>query len=239
MKTQHYLILLVISTLFFASCRKEHIHPSHHMDTEERFPGVFQAINVSDAIDVDVTFTNGGSSVFVEANDNVLEHVLTQESGGVLYISIENNIHIGSKAIINVHISNPILEAVDVSGASRVSFQNGLTAPIFELIASGASTFEGGITTQDCYITMSGASESNIWGTTDNADIRLSGASDLGDYGFAINNLDIELSGASHASLTVNQLMNIEASGASTFFYKGSGVISDLELTGASTVKKK
>lgn len=239
MRTSHYLILVFVAGLFFSSCRKDHIHPSHHIVTEERLTGAFHSLDVSDAIDVDVLFTNGAYSVFVEADDNILPHVLTDVNADVLYIRLKNSICIGPHASIKVHISNPFIEAVDISGASKVEFSNSQNIPDFKLTASGASTFEGEFYCTSFNADMSGASVADIWGEADYANISLSGASKLRDYSFSINTLDIELSGASSASLTVNQVMDIEASGASSFYYKGNGLINDLNLSGASVVRKK
>ncbi len=239
MKTSHYLILFFLAALVFSSCRKDHIHPSHHIITEERFTGTFHSLDVSDAIDVDVLFTNGTYSVFIEADDNIMPYVLTDVTAGVLYIRLKNSICIGPHASIKVHISNPFVEAVDISGASRVEFNNSQNIPYFKLSTSGASMFQGEFYCTTFDADMSGASVADIWGAADYANIKLSGASKLGDYSFSINTLDIVLSGASTASLTVNQVMNIEASGASSFYYKGNGLINDLNLSGASVLKKK
>ena len=58
------------------------------------------------------------------------------------------------------------------------------------------------------------------------------------DYGLETDHLNAELSGASNVSLTINEEIDIEASGASILKYKGNAVITNQDLSGASSVKK-
>jgi hypothetical protein len=51
-------------------------------------------------------------------------------------------------------------------------------------------------------------------------------------------NANLQLSGASNASLTVNGTINLSASGASIFTYKGTAVVNQLDLSGASQIVK-
>ena len=107
---------------------------------------------------------------------------------------------------------------------SRVELTNDLITSNFNLDISGASSFQGGITASESDLRISGASRVEVWGATTNAEVNISGASNLADFAFTITDfLEIDLSGASKAELTVDGTMNIKASGASTFNYKGKG----------------
>lgn len=117
---------------------------------------------------------------------------------------------------------------------------NDVTTTNFELDVDGASRFQGGIYTDDIEVKSEGASKVEMWGSSDTAKIKASGASNIGDFAFLINSyLDIDLSGASKAELTVDGTMDIEVSGASRFNYKGNGVINELDVSGASSVNKQ
>jgi hydrogenase maturation factor HypE len=67
----------------------------------------------------------------------------------------------------------------------------------------------------------------------------LSGSSDMRDYDLVTDRLDITLSGASEAVVTVTNLINIDASGASTLRYQGDAVVGTSHVSGASEVVKQ
>jgi hypothetical protein len=130
------------------------------------------------------------------------------------------------------------LVSLDASGASEVTFTNQLEATNLEIKASGASEVSGSLNAVSTSIKMSGASELNLQGTSISAFFDLSGASEFKSFDFQTNELDAQLSGASEVHVTVNNTLNLDASGASDFHYKGDCVIGELSLTGASTIRK-
>lgn len=58
-------------------------------------------------------------------------------------------------------------------------------------------------------------------------------------YGFEVNKLIADLTGASNAYITVVESMDITASGASNVHYKGEAVIISQELSGGSNIIKE
>lgn len=224
--------------LVFSSCKKA-IKPSSDITIETRQLSGYSKIDVSDAMDVEVTFTSQ-EDVVVEANSNLHQYILTDVVNGVLKIRMKNNVRIKSGATIKLYVNAIALESVLIDDASRVEFLNSGVATNFELNVAGASRFQGGFTSTSLNVKVKGASNVEMWGSTDTANIKGSGASTIGDFAFLVNNyLDIDLSGASKAELTVDGTMDIDVSGASRFNYKGNGVINELNISGASSVNKQ
>ncbi len=58
------------------------------------------------------------------------------------------------------------------------------------------------------------------------------------DFNFNTDNLDAYLYGASEVSVTVNQKLDVTASGASNVYYKGSGVVEHQNLSDSSKIEK-
>jgi hypothetical protein len=238
MKKSILLSALLAVILLMGSCKKESVKPSGSITTETRSLTGFDALDVSDAIDVEVTFDPNVESVVVEANSNLHQYILTDVVSGRLKVRIKNNVRIKSGATIKIYVSTTFLDAVGISGASRVEFTNELITSFLDLDISGASTFQGGMTVTDFDADASGASDIEIWGSSNTSKMDLSGASKITDEDFVMNDLDIDLSGASRATLTVNGVINISASGASSLDYNGTGLIDNLESSGGSSINK-
>lgn len=238
MKATYFLGAVIALAFVVTSCKKG-IKPNDDITIETRQLSGFTKLDVSDALDIEVSFTNQ-EEVVVEANSNLHEYILTDVVNGTLKIRLKNNVRIKSGSEIKIYVSALALESLLIEDASRVEFTNDATATDFDLDLSGASTFQGGLTADNLNLKASGASRIELWGSAVSAEIEASGASNIGDFAFLISNyLEIDLSGASKAEFTVDGTMDIKVSGASRFNYKGNGVIDDLETSGSSSVNKQ
>ena len=87
-------------------------------------------------------------------------------------------------------------------------------------------------------VDLSGASDMTISGTATQLSVEASGASDFKGFDLSAEICDVRASGASDIKITVNKELSARASGASDVRYKGNGVITDINSSGSSSVKK-
>ncbi|MDX2361473.1 MAG: DUF2807 domain-containing protein [Crocinitomicaceae bacterium] len=231
-------LVIAIASLLITSCSKEKVKPSDTITSVERNITGFNEVVVSDAIEADVTFSTTEENVVVEANSNIHEYIITEVISGVLHIRRKENVHFKSPATIRIHITALSLNDISVSGASSFSILNDLVATNATINVSGASRISGGLITDNCSFNLSGASSGQFFGAIGNATMDLSGASSVGSLSLSVDNLNIDLSGASDAVLGVNETIDIIASGASTLDYLGDAVITSTNLSGGSSVNK-
>lgn len=232
------MIALVGTSILFSACKKEVIKPSSDITLEERYLDEFIGVDVSEAMEVTITYSNSAQKVVVEANSNVHPYVLTEVVGGKLKISMKDNVVFRKNATIKVHVTLPEMVFLKASGASEVSFLNQIEANHLDIDASGASEISGSLNAASTSIKLSGASEVNFQGASTLATFNLSGASTFDSFNFQVNDLNADLSGASEVSVTVNNHLNLIASGASEFHYSGNCSIGELSLSGSSTIQK-
>jgi hypothetical protein len=74
---------------------------------------------------------------------------------------------------------------------------------------------------------------------TNDMEIEVSGASRADLEKFHARNVDVNLSGASEATVYVSETLDIEASGASRLYFIGNPTIGEIDISGASTIKHK
>ena len=124
-------------------------------------------------------------------------------------------------------------------GPSNVYVDGVISAGKLSLTLSGASDFKGAIRVGELQLDQNGASDAKITGVVAGlAVIRLSGASDVKGYDLTVESCEASASGASDIRITVNKELKANATGASSVYYKGEGVISESRASGASTIKK-
>jgi hypothetical protein len=184
--------------------------------SETRAVTGFTKVDASGALNVEIV-AQKDFGVLVEADDNLLANIKTETSGDTLKIYSEDSI--SPKTQINVKISMPAVEGLDLSGASNGSV-SGVKADALELKASGASKIR-------------------IDGAANELTANASGASTIDAERLQTVDADIEASGASQAAVAATGELNVEASGASKIVYVGEPKSLKQNSSGASSVSKK
>ncbi len=239
MKTKIIAILIAVLTVSFYSCEiNEHIVPSGDITTQVKYFSDYDAIDVSNAFTVYVNFSETEEIIEIEADDNLQPYIEVRKVSGTLFIGLKNHVNIRGNATLRVYITTKNVTDYTSSGASSFIIQDKLSANTVNIHLSGASYFSGDLEVNHAIASLSGASNVEVEGNADSFDVSASGASNISNYDFILEDLDIQLSGASNAYLTVNNEISVRASGASNLYYKGTGVVVSQNLSGASHVIK-
>ena len=232
------ILCLSLIVIFATSCDKETIRVSGEVVRTEVNISGYSGLRVSNAFHVNVAFSDNEEKIIVEANEDIQDRIAIRKEGDYLIVKLKNQTNIRGNATLNVFITTRNIHSYDVSGASNITLDNPLSAQRVALKLSGASMFTGELFAEELEVNASGASDVDIFGSASNLDALLEGASNLRDYDLLVNILDIRLSGASTAFLSVAEKIDISASGASILNYKGNAIIDSKELSGASEIHK-
>jgi len=126
---------------------------------------------------------------------------------------------------------------VNLSGASRLDIDMETGEAKFEV--SGASRVSGSMKVGDAEFTLSGASRAELIGSASNVVLSAWGASRLDLANFALNDMSVELKGASRAMINVNGKLDLDMSGASRLNYIGNPTLRDVNVSGASRLSHR
>lgn len=239
MKTKLYIFCLLVLCGLLNSCDKEIIRASHDISTTEYSFSNYTGLKISSAFNAYVTFSDSEEEIIVKANNNIQKYISVSKDGDKLIVKLDNDVVLRGDSTLDVFIKTRHIENYELSGAATVTLENDLVATNVDIRLSGASKFYGDLEIDRLDYDAHGASESNFFGVVKDFNAQLNGASELRGYDLLATQLDIRLSGASEAWLSVSELIDIDASGASTLRYKGEATIGKLKLSGASEVIKK
>lgn len=176
----------------------------------------FNSVDVGGVFQVEIT-AQKDFAVEVEADDNLLQYIETEVSGGTLRITSDKRLNPSSP--IRIRISAPDIERIKSSGASKVSLND--------------------LKNSELTVDTSGVSKVTLAGQTANLTVDVSGASHIDAENLAAENANIDASGASHVSVNVLNELRSDASGASKIRYTGSPKSVEKNTSGASSVKQK
>lgn len=237
-------ILAVVALAFAVSSMSNCTGPinsitaSSTMAKEIRKVSDFDKVEVEGIFEVEVTYSSA-EEVEIEAPENIMEYIDLKVKSGTLSIEIDKRTQIKSSCSIKVHIKTAKLNGFELSGASSVQLNNTLKDSELTIESSGAATFKGDVKVREAEIELNGASTTSLSGSAEDATIELSGASQLNSYKLEIDNLEVELSGASSAKVTSLKSMKGDISGASSLTYDGNPGVKQVSTSGASSLSRK
>jgi hypothetical protein len=127
---------------------------------------------------------------------------------------------------------------MNISGASDLKI-NAVTGRL-DITCSGSSEAKGYAEATSSTFHLSGASDMTLTGKGGNIDLFGSGASSFRLMEYAIDDVNIGLSGASDADMVINGTLQGNLSGSSELRYAGTPVIGkDFDISGDSTFKRR
>ena len=207
---------------------------------EDRNLSGFTSIKVTNAFDVYISQGNQDAVAVSKSDESGTSYIITNVSGGVLYISyrfkgwswssLRNN-------KLKAYITVKNLEKLSVSGACNVSFVDPITSDRLVVNISGASDIKGPVKVNSLKVGASGASNISLSGTATETDFNISGACSIKSLDLVTDNCAVVASGASSIRLTINQSLKANISGASDIRYKGTVSMFNSKTSGASSIK--
>ncbi len=232
--------------VFAASCQSfPTVHGSGLVLTEERDVSSFHAVDVSGSADVILT-QGEGESLSIECDDNLLPHIRSTVSDGVLRLRFENGswspsertvYRIGIEDVESVRLRGSVslvssgLEGRDVdlhiSGSGSAHIES-LRSEATDFTTSGSGDLRlGSIETGSLHIGVSGSGEVTVGsGTVGRMDASTSGSSDLDMPGVQVQSASVRISGSGTAMLWVEDDLSARISGSGEVGYRGQPAIS-------------
>jgi len=217
-------------------------------EAEKRNVGSFHAIQVSNAFDVYLTQGNEEALAVSASKPEYKDRIITKVENGVLIIKFDNENKFwkgwnGDKLKLKVYIAFKNIDKLNVSGACDVRLLTSLKAADLRIQLSGASDFKMEtsefLNVDKLDVEISGASDITLRGKAGQLKIDASGASDFKGYDLVTTHCEAEASGASSIQITVSKELSAVASGASSVYYKGEGLIRNIKTSGASSISRK
>jgi len=240
MKTKATTILLFLFSLslIFNSCTKDEkkIKPSGNITKQEFSFSNYNILDVKNAFEVNLTFSDNEEKIEIEANENLYQYINVEENSNTLFISFQDYVEVEGSATLIANITTKEVSGYFARGAVSIALQNKLIADEVKIELIGACYFTGEMEVNKIEALLIGATKLDISGNANSFYVVAEGASSIKNYDFIVKYLNLNLSGASNTNLTITEEMDIIASGASILYYKGDGVIKSQILTGASQI---
>lgn len=211
-------------------------------NAEVRQVAGYNAIEVSGAIDLYLSQGTEEGIAISGSSAEIKERIKTEVRGSTLQIYFDGkglNWKKWGNHKMKAYVTFKTLTRLEASGACNIRVTETIRLSDIKIELSGASDFTGNVAVSSLRLDASGASNANLGGSADNATMNASGACNIKAYDLKTNMCKIDATGASNIRITVEKELNAQASGGSTIFFKGNGLIRDISTSGGATVKRR
>ena len=151
-------------------------------------------------------------------------------------LKIKFNRSVNNVRDVNILISMPGLNHVDISGAATLQVEPGFEPERFTLDLSGAATSSIDIAVNKLLVDLSGAAELELAGKAYTLKLDASGAAEISAEDMVVRDAQIDLSGASEIDLNVTGELVVDASGASDVTCIGRPQTTRVDTSGLSDI---
>ena len=234
-------ILLVIMSLALSSCYIDGwdhgISGNGNVVEETRDVSGFSGVHVSTGIDV---YLSEGKDfeVRVEADENLMEVILTELKGDMLVIKTDR-VNIRRAKAKRVHVILPELSELKISSAGDCVGTALLTCDDLRLGISSAGDLDLEVKANRIYLDISSSGDARISGETDELDISLSSAGDLHAFDLIAKKVEVDVSSAGDARVHATEEISMNASSAGNIYYRGDAKVVHSRSSSAGDIIKK
>ena len=188
--------------------------------------GSFNRVRIAASLKVFITQSDS-FSVKAKGKKNQFDNLRLSNKDGVLTIASKEALTFwGEGDLPDLYVSLPVLEKLDISGASKISGQNKFKqATAFTIENSGASEIKMDLEVPQVYISNSGAGSLHLKGLTQKLEIHSSGAAEVESNALQADSVLVALSGAGDVRVHALRHLEVSASGVGTIKYTGTPTV--------------
>jgi len=209
---------------------------SGRLETREMDASGFSKLDISSTFKVEVVRAKA-YEVEITADDNLFDHIHVEKRGKSLRLYLDQGSY--NRTTLEARVAMPNLEALELSGVSEADLKGTWTPDDFAVDLSGASRARGRVETGRADLELSGSSKLTLQGTARKLSVDASGSSELDLGELAVEDADVELSGASSVTVNVGGVLDADLSGASRLYYHGSPELGRIEQSGTSSIQRR
>lgn len=221
------LVLMLLSTLIFSSCRKRTLWPVNGKGSsidQTRTITNFERIHLS--IDAELEYIQDSVySVVINAQQNILDIIETKTNGSTLIIDFDKTPYDYNKVKIYIHA--PKMYELNVSGSGNIKAPQTLTTSALDLTISGSGYINiNNLVTDQLTAKISGSGDVNLSaGQAKNQSLTVSGSGQMNAGGLQALKNTSKISGSGNITVWVIETLDVNISGSGSIKYKGNPTI--------------
>ena len=211
-------------------------------DIVDRHLSGFNAVELGGSYDVYIT-QGSTESVKVEAPSDIMNHIITEVSGGVLKIYNKHDgwnwgSWWGNHKKIAIYVSARELNAVSIAGSGDIFFKAGITANSLKLRINGSGDMLGKVNVKKLESSISGSGDMKLSGSAESSTVSVVGSGDFTARNLLTVNSAVRVSGSGDAEVNASDKVDAAIVGSGDIRYTGSVKNVSSSKTGSGDISR-
>ncbi len=234
--TAWLLLIPIASALLGGGCNlRDCVEGSGEITSQTRTVNSFDAVTVDGDLDL-IVRQDTGTSVRIEADENLLSYITTTVSGTTL--TVGSSRCLSTPGTIKVYVSMPAVRALEMDGSGKISSDGILHGDAIRCELDGSGEIDLQVSTTALTSDLSGSGELRLRGAATAHTTSLSGSGEIQALELATENSSVEISGSGDARVAVIRKLGAFVSGSGTIYYKGDPAEIQSEVNGSGRIVK-
>ncbi len=215
---QIYIYLLVFITIL-GSCNIDGIEGSGVVITESRPITEFTSISIGGKYKLNIKQGNN-YKLFLKMDDNLLDNIVTEIEGDILYINNISSVKHSNANEIYVTVKN--IEKITMVGSIDLISSNVIAVTRLNVVGAGACDIDMNINSNSISLELAGSNSVNLRGITQSLDLDMAGYGDFNSLDLYSESVSLDLSGSISSTVFSKDYLDVDISGTGEVFYKGN-----------------
>jgi len=234
-------VLALSAAIIGASCDmvfKKTVHGNGNLTSQQRTVGNTERIKSMGNFNIDIV-QGSPSSVKIEADENLLPYILTENSEDRLVIHTKEGYNLSTQNKIKVTVTTDKLEEVELEGSGNVNGVGKFSgANHLKISVAGSGDINLSANTPEIESSIAGTGNITLSGETKSSKIEIAGVGDYKAEDLMSENVEIHIAGSGNARVYAENNLDIHIAGSGDVSYKGNANVKQ-EIAGSGKIRKE
>ena len=232
----------VLLMMLLASCVgglfNKTIHGNGNLKSEER--NINSADRIKSYGNFDIVIVQGPTaSVKIEADENLMPYILTQNENGALVIKTKENYNLSSDNKIKVTVTTSQLEELELAGSGNVNGEGKFTGKDhLKISVAGSGDVTLNVNTPEIDSHIAGTGNITLSGETKDSKIEIAGVGNYTAESLMSENVEIHIAGSGNAKVYAENNLDIHIAGSGDVYYRGNASVKQ-DIAGSGKISKE
>jgi len=167
-----------------------------------------------------------GTSVRVEADDNLLDHIVTEVRDGALRVGPAEGVRLRPSGPLRVFVTTPILTSIESAGSGSVEAPNFRVGDLSVSLAGSGSARLPNLEAELLKVSAAGSGDVHVSGKARRQVISLAGSGGVDAQDLESESVEASIAGSGSALVHVRDRLTANLVGAGTVRYRGDPQVS-------------
>lgn len=227
-------------TLFLSSCDNmfnKTISGNGNITSEER--NISRADKIKSYGSFDIVIIQGNTtSIKVEADENLMQYIITENNNGALVIKSRDHYNLRSDDHIKITVTTNELEELEVAGSGNVKGEGKFTGrDHLKISVAGTGDVNLNVNTPKIESHIAGTGNITLTGETKDSKIDIAGMGDYNAESLMSEAVEIHIAGSGNTRVYAENKLEVHIAGSGDVYYRGNPNISQ-DIAGSGKISK-